>query len=44
MFCFCFVLFLILCECVCAVCGPSLDDGVLDVMLISFDGGFGGDG
>ena len=30
---------------VCAMlCGPALDNGVLDVLLISFHGGFGKDG
>ena len=28
----------------CAACAPALDNGVLDVSLISFHGGFGGDG
>ena len=28
----------------CAVYTPALDNGVLDVLLISFHGGFGGDG
>ena len=41
MFCFCFVLS---CFCVCAVYAPALDNGVLDVLLISFHGGFGGMG
>ena len=28
----------------CAVYAPALDNGVLDVLLISFHGVFGGDG
>ena len=41
MFCFCFVVLFL---CVCAVYAPALDNGVLDVLLFSFHGGFGGMG